>query len=207
METLQVERAGRHRHRDDEPTVTQERGQPRDVRRAPRRVPVHLGRPRRRTGSSSSPAPRATSAPAPTSRRSATVQMHQLSWMRQVGATCVALHELPQPVIAKVEGVAVGAGANLALGCDLIVAAEDARFSEIFSPARAVDRLRRFVRAAPAGRAAQGQGAGLLRRHHLGQGGARARDREPGRRPTPTSTPSSPTGPHGSRPARRSRCR
>ena len=53
--------------------------------------------------------------------------------MRQVGEACAALHRLPQPVIAKVEGVAVGAGANLALGCDLIVAAEDARFSEIFA--------------------------------------------------------------------------
>jgi enoyl-CoA hydratase/carnithine racemase len=61
------------------------------------------------------------------------VQMHQLSWMRQVGEACTALHRLPQPVIAKVEGVAVGAGANLALGCDLIVASEDARFSEIFA--------------------------------------------------------------------------
>ena len=61
------------------------------------------------------------------------VQMHQLQWMRQVGAACLALHEVPQPVIAKVVGVAVGAGANLALGCDLIVAAEDARFSEIFA--------------------------------------------------------------------------
>jgi enoyl-CoA hydratase/carnithine racemase len=61
------------------------------------------------------------------------VHMHQLSWMRQVGETVVALHQLPMPVIAKVEGVAVGAGANLAFGCDLIVAAEDARFSEIFS--------------------------------------------------------------------------
>ena len=61
------------------------------------------------------------------------VQMHHLAWMRQVGETCVSLHRLPQPVIAKIEGVAVGAGLNLALGCDLIVAAEDARFSEIFA--------------------------------------------------------------------------
>jgi 2-(1,2-epoxy-1,2-dihydrophenyl)acetyl-CoA isomerase len=61
------------------------------------------------------------------------VDMHQLQWMRQVGEAVIALHALPQPAIAKVEGVAVGAGANLALGCDLIVAAEDARFSEIFA--------------------------------------------------------------------------
>jgi 2-(1,2-epoxy-1,2-dihydrophenyl)acetyl-CoA isomerase len=53
--------------------------------------------------------------------------------MRQVGECCAALHALPQPVIAKVVGVAAGAGANLALGCDLIVASDDARFSEIFA--------------------------------------------------------------------------
>jgi 2-(1,2-epoxy-1,2-dihydrophenyl)acetyl-CoA isomerase len=59
--------------------------------------------------------------------------MHPLPWMRQVGECCAALHALPQPVIAKVVGVAAGAGANLALGCDLIVASDDARFSEIFA--------------------------------------------------------------------------
>lgn len=59
--------------------------------------------------------------------------MHQLPWMRQVGEACTALHAIPQPVIAKVVGVAAGAGANLALGCDLIVASDDARFSEIFA--------------------------------------------------------------------------
>jgi 2-(1,2-epoxy-1,2-dihydrophenyl)acetyl-CoA isomerase len=61
------------------------------------------------------------------------VDMHVLPWMRQVGECCAALHAIPQPVIAKVVGVAAGAGANLALGCDLIVASDDARFSEIFA--------------------------------------------------------------------------
>jgi enoyl-CoA hydratase/carnithine racemase len=61
------------------------------------------------------------------------VEVHALAWMRLVGETCLALHALPVPVIAKVDGVAVGAGANLAFGCDLVVAGEDARFSEIFS--------------------------------------------------------------------------
>jgi 2-(1,2-epoxy-1,2-dihydrophenyl)acetyl-CoA isomerase len=43
------------------------------------------------------------------------------------------LHELPIPTIAAVNGVAAGAGCNLALGCDLIVASDRARFTEIFA--------------------------------------------------------------------------
>lgn len=58
---------------------------------------------------------------------------HQLAAMREVNRVCLALHDLPQPTIAKVGGVAAGAGANLAFGCDLVVASEDARFSEIFA--------------------------------------------------------------------------
>lgn len=60
-------------------------------------------------------------------------QQHQLAAMRHVGDVALALHKLPQPTIAKVRGVAVGAGCNLALGCDLVVAGETARFSEIFA--------------------------------------------------------------------------
>ena len=58
---------------------------------------------------------------------------HQLERMRDVADVCLALHHLPKPIIAKVGGVAAGAGCNMALGCDLIVASEDARFSEIFA--------------------------------------------------------------------------
>lgn len=58
---------------------------------------------------------------------------HQLAQMRHVGDVALTLHRLPIPTIAKVRGVAVGAGCNMALGCDLVVASENARFSEIFA--------------------------------------------------------------------------
>jgi len=43
------------------------------------------------------------------------------------------LHELPMPVIAAVNGVAAGAGANIALACDLVIAARSASFVQAFS--------------------------------------------------------------------------
>ena len=58
---------------------------------------------------------------------------HQLRTMRLISETVIALHELQHPVVAKVRGVAVGAGMNLALGCDMVVASDTARFSEIFA--------------------------------------------------------------------------
>src|SRR2546422_4977868 len=43
-----------------------------------------------------------------------------------------ALWDLEKPVVAGVNGVAAGLGAHLAYACDLVVAADDARFIEVF---------------------------------------------------------------------------
>lgn len=45
----------------------------------------------------------------------------------------LAIYNMPVPVIAAVNGVAAGAGASLALGCDLVVAGESASFLQAFS--------------------------------------------------------------------------
>ena len=43
------------------------------------------------------------------------------------------LRSMPVPVLASVNGVAAGAGANIALNCDLVIAAESASFIQAFS--------------------------------------------------------------------------
>ncbi len=57
---------------------------------------------------------------------------HPLFSMDQVHAVALALHQLPKPVVACVDGDAVGAGLNLALGCDIVLATPRSRFAEIF---------------------------------------------------------------------------
>lgn len=45
----------------------------------------------------------------------------------------IQLRNLRKPVIAAVNGVAAGAGANIALACDIVVATEEASFIQAFS--------------------------------------------------------------------------
>ena len=55
------------------------------------------------------------------------------SFLRELFDRCTALmeliHELPQPVIAKVHGIATAAGCQLVAACDLAIAAEGTRFA------------------------------------------------------------------------------
>jgi len=46
---------------------------------------------------------------------------------------CLRLRSMPVPVVAAVNGVAAGAGASIALGCDIVVAARSASFIQAFS--------------------------------------------------------------------------
>jgi enoyl-CoA hydratase/carnithine racemase len=59
--------------------------------------------------------------------------IHPRHKLRRLTEVALALHELTVPTIAKVTGVAVGAGWNLALGCDFVVATPESRFCQIFS--------------------------------------------------------------------------
>lgn len=45
----------------------------------------------------------------------------------------LALRNLPMPVIGAINGVAAGAGANIALACDLVIAAKSASFVQAFA--------------------------------------------------------------------------
>ena len=53
--------------------------------------------------------------------------------MRIVGDIVLRLQRMPKPTLAVVDGVCVGVSLGLALACDLVLASDRARFSEIFA--------------------------------------------------------------------------
>src|SRR5215468_8095987 len=53
-------------------------------------------------------------------------------WIKRVHLLEMQLRTIPKPVIASVHGIASGQGMNLALACDLRIAAESASFNESF---------------------------------------------------------------------------
>lgn len=53
--------------------------------------------------------------------------------VRWANGTVLNLRSLPQPVIAKVQGACAGFGMSLALGCDLVIAADTATFTTAYA--------------------------------------------------------------------------
>jgi len=63
----------------------------------------------------------------------AAVPIENRYWTQMLHKVILALTDLEKPVIAKVNGVAVGVGCSLVLCADIIIASENAKFSLIFS--------------------------------------------------------------------------
>ena len=55
-----------------------------------------------------------------------------MSLVRMGGQLVRSLRESPKPVLASINGVAAGGGANLALGCDLRIASDQASIGQVF---------------------------------------------------------------------------
>lgn len=56
----------------------------------------------------------------------------QAGYRRGIQSMAIAMHRLDVPSIAEINGVAIGAGLDLACMCDMRIASDDARFGETF---------------------------------------------------------------------------
>ena len=129
------------------------------------------------------------------------VATREAEFYEELFGTCVELmtrlHTIPQPVIAKVHGVATAAGCQLVAACDLAIASDDARFatpgvniglfcSTPMVPVERNDRAQARARDAVHrrhDRRAHGRGLGTRepRRAEWRPGGGRGRARRPDR--------------------------
>jgi 2-(1,2-epoxy-1,2-dihydrophenyl)acetyl-CoA isomerase len=171
-------------------------GRQRALRRGHRRRPRLLRRPgsRRSLGRARPHARRRAQGPGPRHRR--------------LYAPLVArLRSMPVPVVAAVNGVAAGAGANLALCCDLVVAGRSASFIQAFTKiglvpdtggtwllprlvgsARALG-MRCWATSCPPKKRAHGPDLAVRGRRGIGRTGRRARAKpEPPCRPALVAT-------------------
>ena len=130
METILVEPRRRCRHRHAQPAGEAQRGRRHHVARAARRVPRGRGGARRQSVGGHGCRGRILLRCRP--HRLPAIRRHTARLHARRRRRCLALYEMPKPTIAKVPGVAAGAGWNLALACDLVAAADSARFSQIF---------------------------------------------------------------------------
>ncbi len=83
------------------------------------------------------------------------------------------LRSLPKPIICAVNGVAAGAGANIALACDIVLAARSAKFVQAFAKIGLVPELGRNLLPATSGWRGARTGAGTDRGAAYGRAGGR----------------------------------
>ena len=96
------------------------------------------------------------------------------SMMAALAELFVAFESVPQPVVAVVQGAALGGGLEVVLGCDLVVAAEKATFGQpeiklgVFAPPATVLLPRRIGLGAATGLLLTGESVGAAEARRLG---------------------------------------